>query len=675
MLLGISRCVNHKPQIKTQANHEKTYQNSLHAEIYGSAIYSDNSPAANLTILLKKETLTDWNRKTQTDQDGKFVIEGITPGRQFHLELLLPSGISMYYFIRELDKGKRYGPIQLDIDPLIRISGNVYKETSGLPVAGAQIVIRPKNNTMAGQAVVTTDESGFYLFKDVPRCIAQVIVYAEDCFIHKQEQVFTCDRSWGQFDFHLEKPASIQGTLKYKNGSPLSDIRIDAQVWNSLEQKEITRRTITDNNGLFRFEDIVFMHWNPFTFFHDQVILPAEPESFWYQSHGFTTNHSESLEETFFVKDDFRLENAMLTLSGRVMDHDGNLIEGVELHIRSGEYDYTQEFGQITDTTTSGSKGEYFLQKIQVLESYTYETWIVAKKEGLARFARQLEPDLFESISGNLDIVMEPGLSISGHLIDSNGYPVVNAEVTAWNERIFSLDTSKTKTDSKGFFEFNELKHDIYYIQAKIAGRHGEYATAKNVTPGTENLVLHMNKSGIVMIRVIEESTGFPVTKYCANYEITDPVVSHGLDSGYAEVFDFDGKYTFPNVDFGDIKIYVELFQYFPKIEKFATLNSVNSPLEMTFSVPGHKLKGYIFGKDESDPIHGALIEVLYPEPPNVDCLLKTGNSDLEGYFVIPYIPEGVWKLAVRLCEEDFLVSTDVNVTGNQPPIKIFMKR
>lgn len=212
------------------------------------------------------------------------------------------------------------------------------------------------------------------------------------------------------------------------------------------------------------------------------------------------------------------------TLTGHVVDQAGNPISGAEVRAWTREESRggpgMMVFGDpgvasSRSATTDGSG----LFRIEGLKPG--DVTALAKADGYTRESIQgIEVDAGQ-IAAPVTITVAPGSSIEGIVVDPNGKPVADAEVSVMETVIdlseggFSgeLGSSLAETTAAdGRFRLSGLKDSIYNVSAS---KRGFVPTQKpGVDAGTSDLRLTLGRSGVVFGYVRDKSSGDAIKEF-----------------------------------------------------------------------------------------------------------------------------------------------------------------
>lgn len=169
-------------------------------------------------------------------------------------------------------------------------------------------------------------------------------------------------------------------------------------------------------------------------------------------------------------------ENKSLVLRGTVVDDGSRPVAGAEVAAYKKQwdyrigYDYAELLGPVIKTDNDG----WFMMSVQRGSefNYQYNTFIVARKEGLAYAWDGLNYGLNEKAEGNFNLILEKPGVLSGKLVETDSSPVAGAKIRAVpkNHYLHRLRQRQilgpeewftTETDAQGNFTFDYFGPDV----------------------------------------------------------------------------------------------------------------------------------------------------------------------------------------------------------------------
>lgn len=201
---------------------------------------------------------------------------------------------------------------------------------------------------------------------------------------------------------------------------------------------------------------------------------------------GFRTAYGE-LEKQSLLRAGFEIRlEPLATVTGRVVDRDGKGVADVIVEVR-----------ETWEQVSSERDGRFELQGL--LQGGG--TLVIEPRKHGRVILRNVRPGALE------DIVLGPGLSISGIVVRPDGSPVGGAFVRTVCETS-NLSTGSTNADSKGRFVVGGLSEGPYTVStADPKGRVASRAKVLGIAAGTEDLRLVLRSHPELRIELVNAET------------------------------------------------------------------------------------------------------------------------------------------------------------------------
>jgi hypothetical protein len=262
-----------------------------------------------------------------TDANGFFEIPVCSVG--YHRFSIKAEDYTSSKINLRIEKGKAVGEQRIELSPSSKVAGFV-KNEAGEPVAGAQIKAVP-----FAQEKVQTDANGFYEIDGINPQESRYTLYINSENYPTESVKFTPTQVGitAKCDVLLESGVTIYGKVTGPDGKAVSNAAIGP-----VPKHSMLKRATTDANGYYKLKNIKK---------GELVLSVFHPEYSPYVGK-FQIGLQESER-----KIDISLEISKL-LRGRVVDRQGNGIEGVEIEMRQfdGVYNiYPGNWQYITDST------------------------------------------------------------------------------------------------------------------------------------------------------------------------------------------------------------------------------------------------------------------------------------------------------------------------------------
>ncbi len=214
--------------------------------------------------------------------------------------------------------------------------------------------------------------------------------------------------------------------------------------------------------------------------------------------------------------------DAALPVAGQVVDRQARPVKGAEVAVYQqfwiGGHDWDTKL--IAPIVTTDSSGRF---QLQADVSRQWDTFIVARKEGLALAWDGLNYGRNTKGKGHFLLVLEPACVLAGQVVNSDGQPVARAQVQAVPMSSY-LDRLRqrpimaprewftTTTDAEGQFRFEQFAADVsasFHVSAPGLGSIHEVRWGQPNACGFDvwrsDIRLSLAKEGTVHGRVVDE--------------------------------------------------------------------------------------------------------------------------------------------------------------------------
>jgi protocatechuate 3,4-dioxygenase beta subunit len=231
------------------------------------------------------------------------------------------------------------------------------------------------------------------------------------------------------------------------------------------------------------------------------------------------------------------------------------------------------------------------------------------------------------------EIRLEPGLTIAGQVVDTEGNPLAGARVGGlrWNE---FTSVPAVDCDEEGRFVLKGVRGgQPYFVFAMADGIGGR--DMQNIQAGTQDLRIEIEPGGAVVLEVVDASTGEPLPEFMLRPYQNVPFAYMYAPAIEAKP-DADGTYSLhmTNAEYGmEISADGYALERLPRV-KIPTPDVVEVPLQ-----PAGVVSGRVLSKVDGRPVVGADVFVKkggFP-PSKVKDLITT--TDAEGRFVLDRLP------------------------------------
>ncbi len=519
------------------------------------------------------------------------------------------------------------------------------------PVVGWGDVSRVQTRTDATGAFALegVPTRHFFLCADVPQhCVVS------DCQVKIPE-----DSAFTSLDVVVAKAGTIHGTVVDAGGDPVPGARVEIyQPFNPFEfaSGNLTMRTPhqeeCNDQGTFHLDSI--------------------PPDIELQLRAHSAPHSRSRRQDVVVRSG-ETETVALVLGARtelhvtVRDESGREIENARVRVRSTKID-------LNDISTGGGLSQDIRN--------TDETG-VAKFLGQApgpvsvrvSHADYRTSDLHDALisaeeSRSVEVVMVPGLSVEGKVVDPEGAPVAFAKVKATRKITLSnllsmednAETPWQSTDEEGVFHLRNLPAGDLVISAEARDYQRSEMSASS---GTTGLVLTLKPAAAVEGIVVSRVTGDVVKRFSlrANQKQTfsmNPADWENTARNH-EVFPYassNGKFRLTGIPQGRYQLTIEADDHakftsdWLEIEEGQVIRGFVAYLD-----PEARISGTVTNAETGQPVAGAQVLVATRSTNPITLAMErmfggdTVETGEDGRFEIGGLSAGTYQLSSRHLE------------------------
>jgi protocatechuate 3,4-dioxygenase beta subunit len=431
--------------------------------------------------------------------------------------------------------------VELRVRPAASISGLVLRPDD-LPAIGAEVVLRPssRGGSLARRSALT-DSGGGYRFDGVDAGEYLLSVTSSEGGTPQRSGVAVQPGDAQRVDLRLERGIELRGRVTDAvTGAPIAGAEI-CESW------IFAKRVLTDADGGFVYPD--FPHEG-----YQEITVRARG----YGRRGIDVlGPFESVPSKSFLEVELR---PAATVSGRVVAADGRPLLGV--YVACAASVFTDD-GQQTDWRAgrTDEAGRYRIDDVRTDVTHA----LFLQRDGLGTVAYEIGVPRREHEVP--DIVMRPGVPVSGRVLDPGGAPVAGAEVELWgcnadrSSRFGQpaescLDSyiaeRELRTDTKGRFAFTDVADGEYAVVARLAGtrggdRHPFTVAGEPVDAGVLELAAGLSIAGRVVGPEGEGASGVFVNAWRED--------GLGAGTGVSVLTGLDGGFELAGLEPGDYRL------------------------------------------------------------------------------------------------------------------------
>lgn len=469
------------------------------------------------------------------------------------------------------------------------VAGIVIDAATEKPVPNVDVRLAKESyETEFSQQRATTDENGRFTIRDLADGEYKAFLYRQPYVVANEFKAFTIDSANHVTDLELRvlRGGVITGrATDAVTGAPIAGMEFSTRGPTSTTAE-------TDSDGVYRIEGL-----NAGSYVVRRRWMPG------YRHGEDRENKSATVElgkETSGI--DFSVPPGV-TLSGRVVDENGAPLVMVEV---SSETNETRE-GDSSQTDANGRWAHRGFSPGAIATIY-------AQKAGY--FADPIENvTISDQSQTNFEIVMKPGGTISGIVVDQTGAPVKQTTVAAK-----PVDTSGAKPQNgwsrdDGAFTINGLSPGTYKLTArpqntytKQSSRETEVTVAKGERVTDVRVVVDMD-AGMKLAGRVVDASGLPIEGAGINVSAPDKNVS-----GNART-DADGHFEIVGLEAGEYRVFAHQEKY-SRVETKAIAPDTNMILTLRGKAT---IEGRVVDARSGAPVTAFEIQVRAGEETTID--------------------------------------------------------
>jgi hypothetical protein len=109
-----------------------------------------------------------------TGDDSAFVFRNAPVGHELPAGLVIEGDLIHREILPMLQPGQNFGPVEIDLEPVLNVSGHVFEDSTKQPLPGIKVEVVPHSSNCQGKVTAWTDESGFFDLPGIPAGKAEI---------------------------------------------------------------------------------------------------------------------------------------------------------------------------------------------------------------------------------------------------------------------------------------------------------------------------------------------------------------------------------------------------------------------------------------------------------------------------------------------------------------------
>lgn len=573
----------------------------------------------------------------ETDQDGVFLFDTLKSGK-----FMLVVWHRDYQSVQRKDVSPSEEELVIKLSHGGQLEGRIVDGNSGDPVIGATVTI---NDVSSYRKDALTDENGEYFLGGLNSSRKRLTVHvkAPGYSRDKREVRVPSGRKLRE-DFELRRTGTVEGRVLLSSGDPVVGARVEVRRYQTgTGTPQRVGSDSTDSDGRFEILDV-----EPD---ENLVVRVKQP--------GYLDAYSElfSLDSDEVVS----INNMRLDLggeiAGQVTTKDGRPIQGCMVTARPpGD---TEISSSESRTVNTDAKGSYLIRGLQSGRvALIFKATNFVEKE-----VRDVEVEEGHRNVGQ-NVVLETAGIVEGRVINTDGDPVVGAEIVA-QDTADGLQERRTVSDPGGNFRLANIAAKGKIV---VEVQHAEYDSwlGEEVEVGERELQVVLEPLGRVR-GVVVDPRGQPVTSFSVQPQPTaaQPGVRARLRS--RTVTNAEGLFEYGGVPDGVYDVYVRSPRFAAtKVPGVEVRKGEVADLGEIALDEGGRVTGRVLASGDGSAVSGARVRIVQGlsrfmdrRSPDAKPVQVTGA---DGRFEFNGLKSGTLTLEVK--HTDFVVE---RITGVDP--------
>lgn len=630
------------PEARFSDIKSNTYANKLVLQFGGSisgkvTFLENGKPAPNIRIRAEKKDESGFMVSVLSDSQGTYTFQDLPPGTYY---VGIDSGIytARAYENVKVESTKSVKGIDFKIYKGLTISGEVIDNLSKTGVANATVYLEGE---MAGggkkNLKMTSSQDGSFSFTNLPEGIYFLHAVATGYVVKnsphdKKKVILKIGEATPFVTIKLYRGGSISGVVYNKNREPVGLAFVRAFKPPGTRGRINTKnlQAITDTGGTFKMEGIDVSG-------AIELVLSASAD-------GYADGISDPIVLTPSMPDATAeiVLGEGATIIGKVLEgaSDGPPLADVKVSLYNHKFSGDRYYKRRV-TWTDGNGNFYFYGVSSGRVSLS------AQRYGYINAGASVT--IKEGETKEVQIIMHPGTSIVGYVVDDLGQPLEGAYVHASPQR-GARGSGGGRTDAMGRFVITKVGEGLFTLTASYTkhapqGRQSYRRRLRNVPSGTDNAVIVFPINAEITGRVYDSATNKPIEGFIVggsgSVEFDDEGNKTGFGIASKRYVQTSGEFQCAYLPTGE---YTLIFSAPGYVTKTLSKISIASPEKIDIGTillsRGGTIKATLLSDNTEEPV-GGVRGVLDKG------LARHAGSNADGLMVFNNLADGIYNLTL----------------------------
>ncbi|MCD6386332.1 carboxypeptidase regulatory-like domain-containing protein, partial [Candidatus Sumerlaeota bacterium] len=633
-----------------------TYANKLVLQfggaISGKVTYlADGKPASGIRVKAQKKESGRFTAYVLTDGQGKYTFQDLPVG-SYYVGIDSATYTATPHEDVKLESNKTASGIDFKIYRGLTINGEVVDSLSKTGVANATVHL---NGEVAGggkkKLKVTSSRDGSFSFTNLPEGIYFLYAEASGYIIKKSPRdrkkvVLKIGEATPFVVINLYRGGSVSGVVYNKNRQPIDFAYVRAFQPPGARGRVNTKnlQAITSVGGTFKMEGIDVSS-------AIELVLRASAD-------GYADGISEPILLTPSMPDATTqiVLGEGAAIKGKVLEgsSEGPPVSDVKVTLYNRKFAGDRYYKKPV-TWTDGNGNFYFYGVSPGRVSLS------AQKYGYVNAGASVK--INEGETKEVQIIMQPGMSIAGYVVDDFGRPLEGARVYARPQH-GAKGSGSGKTNSMGRFVITKIGKGLYTLNANFSkttpqGRQSYRRRLRNVPSGTDNAVIVFPINAEITGRVYDSATNEPIEGFSVSgsgkAELDDEGHTTGFSIAYKRYVQTSGEFQCSSLPTGEYTLRFSAPGY---VTKTMPKIKITSPEKIDIGTillsQGGTIEATLFSDTTEEPVSGVSGKLDKG-------LSRYARSNADGLIRFNNLADGIYNLT--LTHRHYITKVIPNIT------------